>query len=139
MDWKECFDKKIAKSVEPDEDLITSLKQTSENKLKSSEELIMNEINAGSKVSLSYDSLRELLEALTLKKGYKIYNHECYVAFLKEVMNESEKGDEFNDIRIVRNSINYYGKDISIEEANSIIERTKELRSFISKLLDNMK
>ncbi|MEK6826021.1 MAG: hypothetical protein AABX90_00155 [Nanoarchaeota archaeon] len=77
MDWKECCDKKIAKNVKLDKNLINSLKKTSENKLKSSEELILNEINAASKVSLAYDSLRELLEALSLKKGYKIYNHEC--------------------------------------------------------------
>ena len=131
MDWKECCDKKIAKNVKLDKNLINSLKKTSENKLKSSEELIMNEINAASKVSLAYDSLRELLEALSLKKGYKIYNHECYTAFLKEIIEESEKGDEFDEIRKIRNSINYYGKELSIEEARNIINKIKFLRNFV--------
>ena len=67
MDWKECCGKRIAKEVDIDEELISSLGKTSKNKLKSSEELIMNEINASSKVTLAYDSLRELLEALSLK------------------------------------------------------------------------
>ena len=125
MDWKECCDKKIAKNVKIDKNLINSLKKMGENKLKSSEELVMNETNAGSKVSLAYDSLRELLEALSLKKGYKIYNHECYTAFLKEIIGESEKGEEFDKIRIERNAINYYAKEISLEEAKVLIDKIK--------------
>lgn len=131
IDWNECLNKKIAKPVEKDENLIISLKKTSENKLKSMEELKNNEVNAASKVSLIYDSLRELLEALAIEKGYKIYNHECYTAFLKEIIKESEKGDEFDEIRKIRNSINYYGREISIEEANDVINKIKLLRNFI--------
>ena len=135
MDWKECFDKRIAKNVSLDLDMIKSLIKNSENKLKSEEKLVISSITAGSKLSLVYDSLRELLEALALKKGYKIYNHECYTAFLKEVLRESDKGDEFDEIRMIRNDINYYGKEISIEEAESIIKRIKNFRNFILKLL----
>ena len=108
-----------------------------ENKLKSSEELVMNETNAGSKVSLAYDSLRELVESLSLKKGYKIYNHECYTAFLKEIIGESEKGEEFDKIRIERNAINYYAKEISLEEAKVLIDKIKHLRDYMLNLLDN--
>ena len=137
MDWKECCDKKIAKNVKIDKNLINSLKKMGENKLKSSEELVMNGTNAGSKVSLAYDSLRELLEALSLKKGYKIYNHECYTAFLKEIIGESEKGEEFDKIRIERNAINYYAKEISLEEAKVLIDKIKHLRNHMLNLLDN--
>ena len=137
MDWKECCDKKIAKNVKIDKNLINSLKKMGENKLKSSEELVMNETNAGSKVYLAYDSLRELLEALSLKKGYKIYNHECYTAFLKEIIGESEKGEEFDKIRIERNAINYYAKEISLEEAKVLIDKIKHLRDYMLNLLDN--
>lgn len=135
MDMKECFRKKIAKNVKPDIDMIKSLIKSSENKLKSEEKLVMEEITTGSKISLAYDSLREILEALALKQGYKIYNHECYTAFLKEIINESGKGDEFDEIRRVRNDVNYYGKDISVEEAKDVIKRIRELRNFILKLV----
>jgi hypothetical protein len=110
VDWKECCDKRIAKSVEPDFEMIESLKKSSENKLKSSDELRANETNASSKFILMYDSLREILEALSLKNSYKIYNHECYTAFLKEILNQSNLGDEFDEIRKIRNSVNYYEK-----------------------------
>jgi hypothetical protein len=109
MDWKECIKEKIAKKVHVDIDLINSLIKTSRNKLVSENKLAMDDTTADSKISLSYDSLRELLEALSIKFGYKIYNHEGYTPFLKEIINETTIGEEFDEIRKIRNSINYYG------------------------------
>lgn len=128
MDWKECLDKRIAKKVNLDENLINSLIKTSENKLKSSDKLELDETTANSKFILAYDSLREILEVLALKNGFKIYNHEGYTAFLKEILKESDNGDEFDEIRKVRNDVNYYGKNINIKEAEDMIKRTKNLR-----------
>lgn len=136
MDWKECSSKRIVKTIKPDKDMVKSLIRSSGNKSESEKILEMSEITAASKLSLAYDSLRELLEALAIKSGYKVYNHECYTAFLKEIMGESSKGDEFDDIRKVRNSVNYYGKDISIEDAKKTISRIKTLRIFIHALLE---
>jgi len=135
MDWEECYNKRIVKGVKLDVDLIKSLIKSSKNKIESECKLIMDDVTASSKLSLAYDSLRELLEALALKNGYKVYNHECYTAFLKEVIKESDKGNEFDDIRKIRNDINYYGKDISVEEAGKTIEKIKNLRIFVSDLL----
>ena len=61
MDWNECLKKRIAKNVGVDEDLIKSLIKTSENKLKSEEKLKLDESTSTSKISLSYDSTREVL------------------------------------------------------------------------------
>ena len=112
-DWKDCLEAFTVKKVKPDDSMIKSLIKTSKNKLDSEGQLVMNNVTAASKISLAYDSLRELLEALSVKKGYKIYNHECYTAFLKEVLNQSDKGDEFDDIRKIRNAVNYYCKEIN--------------------------
>lgn len=135
MDWKDCCNKRIVKDVKPDVDMIKSLTKSSKNKLDSEFKLEMNDVTAASKLSLAYDSLRELLEALALNKGYKVYNHECYSAFLKEIMGESDKGDEFDDIRKIRNSVNYYGKDIPVVETEKIIKRITELRDFVLRFL----
>lgn len=99
----------------------------------------MSEITSSSKISLLYDSLRELLEALAIKNGYKIYNHECYTYFLKEIMHEGSKGDEFDGLRKIRNNINYYGKELSLDESKDILERMKRLRGDISELLSKKK
>jgi len=136
MDWEECCNKRIVKSVKLDADMMDSLTKSSKNKLESESKLMMSDVTASSKLSLAYDSLRELLEVLALKNGYKIYNHECYSAFLKEIIGESSKGDEFDDIRKIRNAVNYYGKHISTEEANEIILRIKNFRIFISNLTE---
>jgi len=125
----------LAKDIEPDKNMIKSLIKSSNNKLESEKQLEMNEITTSSKLSLSYDSVRELLEALALKTGYKIYNHECYTSFLKEIIKESDKGDEFDAIRKLRNAVNYYGKEISVEDANNIISKIRSLREFVHGLL----
>ena len=135
MDWKDCIKKRIAKAVGIDLDLIESLTKTSYNKLLSEEKLSLDSSTSGSKISLAYDSLRELLEALAIKKGFKIYNNECYTYFLKEVLEESIKGDEFDELRKIRNSINYYGKEILLDEAKEVLGRIKILRKEILNLL----
>ncbi len=135
MDWEECRSKMIAKSVKPDRDMAKALVGSSNNKMESEEMLPMSDVTAASKPSLAYDSLRELLEALSLKNGYKIYNHECYTAFLKEILNESAKGDDFDEIRKARNAVNYYGKTTGQAEAAGYIERIRLLRIFIIGLL----
>tara|TARA_Y100000034_G_C6612221_1_gene266634 strand:+ start:57 stop:305 length:249 start_codon:yes stop_codon:yes gene_type:complete len=81
--------------------------------------------------------LRELLEALTIKNKYKIYNPECYTSFLKEILKESEKAEEFDELRKIRNNINYYGKEISIIEGKQVIDRINKLREEIYKLISN--
>lgn len=134
MDWKECCDKKIVKDVSIDFELIESLMQTSSKKLESASRLSIDDVTAASVISLCYDSLRELLEAIAAKRCFKIYNHECYTSFLKEILKEEVLCEKFDKIRKIRNGINYYGKDVSIEDALEIkseimfvIDRLKEL------------
>lgn len=131
MDMIECKKKRLTKEVKIDKNLINSLIKSSLKRLKTQELLPLNNTTSSSKISLTYEALRELLEALGISKGYKIYNHECYCAFLKEIMNESNLGNEFNKFRKTRNAINYYGKDISTDEAKHLIQEMKE---FIKKV-----
>lgn len=135
MDWKECCNKRLVKEIKLDQEMINSLLDSSKNKIEAESMLELNNITAVSKVSLAYESLRELLEALAIKYKYKIYNHECFTAFLKEIIKESFMGDEFNGIRKIRNSINYYGKKITPEEAQETIRKIILLRDFVFNML----
>jgi len=128
MDWEKCNEKKFLKSINVDEDLIDSLIKISEDKLRVNERLELDRISSTSKISLVYDSLREILEAIAIKKGFKIYNHECYCSFLKEICNDEISAEEFNKFRKIRNQINYYGKEIFIEESKEIIKEAILLR-----------
>lgn len=127
MDWKECLIKRIVKEVNPEKDLIDSLIKSSENKLKSSDKLPLENFALTSKFILLYDSVRELLEALALREGYKIYNHECYVSFLKEILEDESNSERFDKIRSIRNKVHYYGEEISMKDALEIINKTKSL------------
>src|SRR3989338_1454896 len=78
--------------------------------------------NSARKVSSNYyDVLRSVLEALAALDGFKVYSHEAFTYYLREngLENESAKFDCF---RKIRNSINYYGKSISVEEAVEFVE-----------------
>jgi len=131
MDWTTCIRTRFAKEAKPDKNLAKSLILSSSKKLKSQSMLQTNETTAASKVVLCYDALRELLEALAITKGYKIYNHECYCSLFKEVLSESALGDEFDKFRRIRNGINYYGKSVAPAEADAVIEK---MISFITKI-----
>ena len=133
MDWKECFKKGIVKEVKEDTNLIKSLKDTAKIKIKSAEAL-PDDLFIG-KITLLYDALRELLESLALENGYKIYNHECYTAFLKEVLELSDKANRFDKLRKIRNAINYYGRKVSKEEAEDIIKNMFNLINEIKSML----
>lgn len=135
MDWKTCCDKRIVKEIKEDEELVCSLIKTSENKQASEKKLPLEQVTAASKLSLAYDALRELLEALAIKKGFKIYNHECYTAFLKERVHDSGKGDEFDEIRKERNAVNYYAKEITPAEADRLIQNIYTLIVFVKNKL----
>jgi len=58
---------------------------------------------------------------------------------LKEILNESSKGDEFDELRKIRNNINYYGQEILIIEAEKVLERIRKLRNEILTLLKQEK
>ena len=137
MDIKEGKKKRIIKEISIDEDKIKSLLKTSANKLQSQELMPLNEITTNSKVSLAYNSLRELLEALSIKNGLKIYNHEGYTAFIKEIIKKSSLGEDFDAVRKIRNSINYYGKTLTIEECQQTLPKIKELITKIKEIIKN--
>ena len=128
MNWNTCLRQKEAKPIKPDLEMAASLEKTSANKAYSSELLELKEETVASKISLDYDAVRELLEAIALRHGFKIYNHVCYTGFLKEILKQTDLAEEFDELRIIRNDINYYGKNVSIIEAKEVLKRLEKLR-----------
>ena len=131
MDFKECLGKKIIKRVKFDKNLIISTRKIARVKVESAE--VLPEHLFIGKITLLYDALREYLECIALEKGYKIYNHECYASFLIEILNRSVEAKLFDKLRKVRNGINYYGREVSKEEADYLI---LNLNSLIKKFKD---
>lgn len=133
MNWNECKKKGFVKETSLDEGLIISLIESSKDKFASAERLGLDKVTSSSKIILSYDSLREILEALALKKGFKVYNHECFCDFLKDVCLEEDASFSFDRFRRIRNKVNYYGKKIPISESRLLIKEINDLRNKLLK------
>jgi hypothetical protein len=128
IDFQECLKNRIAKNVSVDKNLIISMRKIAQLKIESAD-LLPPHLSVG-KISLLYDALREYLECISIKNGYKIYNHECYTPFLKEILKMPKDAENFDKIRKIRNGINYYGREIDVNESEHII---KELQMLIKK------
>jgi len=136
MDWEKCNKQKLVKEIKTDPELVKSLIMQSNNKLYSSNLLELDIRTAASKFILVYDSLRELLEALAINKGYKIYNHDCYASFLNEIVKDENSAKIFDELRKIRNGINYYGNIILLKEGEALIKQTKILINIVMKYLE---
>ena len=132
MDFDECLQQGTAKAVRIDEPKISAVRQVAHKKFTSSQ-LLKGNTHVLARISLLYEVLRELLEARALEEGFKIYNHECYVPFLKEILNMSTEAHLFNQLRKTRNKINYYGFDVNENEGKEITKKLSELIAFFDK------
>jgi hypothetical protein len=125
MDWRECVKQRIVKDVKKDKNLIASTREIADIKIESAG--VLPDIYYIAKISLLYDALREYLESIALENGYKIYNHECYSAFLKEILELPNEAELFDKLRKIRNGINYYGRKVSADEAEQVVSDLKSL------------
>ena len=133
MNWEECKNKGFVKVAYLDEELVKSLLGSSKDKFISAERLELDNVTSSSKIALYYDSLREILEALAIKKGFKIYNHECFTCFLSELCHEIDVSYDFDKFRKIRNRVNYYGKRIPLTEAELVIVGIIDMRKKLLK------
>ena len=119
--------------------LYESLLSSSLRKMNSSDRLVLDSESSESKFSLAYDSLRECLEAIALKKGYKVSNHECYTHFLKEIMSLERESIIFDKLRKMRNAVSYYGKRLDAGLAKELILFCKELIKILRTVIEDEK
>lgn len=126
LDWRSCIEQHLAKPVAPDGERVASLIEIARSREKTAEMLPLNDTTKETLACLFYDVLRELLEAIAIQKGYKIYNHECYTYFLRTIINKEDFAFEFDSLRKLRNAINYYGRKILLQDAERAIQDTRK-------------
>ena len=112
----------MVKKTRVDKELIKSLIEMSKIKQDTVRTAKITEVNISAYVSLAYDSLREVLEALCILNGYKILSHICIGELLKDKIEEFNYV-EFDRVRWIRNSINYYGEKVEFEQGKEIIKK----------------
>lgn len=134
MDLKECFRKGMIKKTRIDSELIKSLIEMSDIKENAVKTAKIDNINISAYVSLAYDSLREILEALCISKGYKVLSHICIGELLKDMLEDFDY-HEFDRMRYIRNGINYYGVKVALGQGKQIIKKIFVTKNKIKSLL----
>jgi len=89
----------------------------------------IDEDNANSIVKDCYDTIMELVRAKLLLPGYSSagqFAHEAEISYLKKCGLSDNVIIFINDLRYFRNSITYYGKVLSVEYAEQVVEFTKK-------------
>ena len=132
MEFKDFIKQGKIRRASKDISLAKSLIITSDIDLKFLKSIEINKNSARKIMTNYYDVLRSILEAVSILDGYKIYSPEAFTYFLKE-KNESLIAEKFDRFRKIRNKINYYGKDISVEEVK---EYSSEIIRIIKILKD---
>ncbi len=93
MDLNECIKKGFIKKTEKNEELVRSLIEMAtirENVVKNTK---LDALTISVVVSLAYDSLREVLEALCIMHEYKVLSHICIGELLKNILDDFDYGD----------------------------------------------
>lgn len=138
MDIEECYRKGLIKKTKIDNELVKSLVEMAnikENAVKTAE---IDGINISAYVSLAYDSLREVLEAICISKGYKVLSHICIGELLKDILEDFDY-DEFDRLRYVRNGINYYGTKVEFGQGKELIDKIFAMKkSLLDKYLTTL-
>jgi len=124
MTFQDFIKKGNVRQSTSDPALVQSLLLTAENDLLFLEPLEINQTSTRKIMSNYYDILRSIIEAIAAKEGYKVYSHEAFTDYLKE-KNETILSEKFDRYRKIRNNINYYGKNISVEEVKEYKEDIK--------------
>ena len=132
MSFKDFINSKKVRTANVDISMIKGVIKLVKNDLDYLDSLEVNRASSRRLVVSYYDLLRETLELLAIKNGFKIYEHEAFTFFLKEI-NEEPASIKFDRLRKIRNKINYYGQYVGPEEASELIE---DIRSLIISFLD---
>ncbi len=130
MDLDECYKKEFIKKTKVNTGLISSLIEMSNVNETTVREANINEINIPSYLVLAYESLREILEAICISKGYKVLSHACLGELLKTLIEDFDF-NTFDRLRYVRNGVNYYGTKIELEQGRNLIDKTFYMKSIL--------
>jgi hypothetical protein len=134
MNFSESIKKGYVKKINPDLIRSKSLIKNADKAIQSAQNMALNETTSNSVFRELYQGLREYCEALGYNKGFKFLSHQSITFFLSDYLNKKILSAKFDNYRKLRNGLNYYGNEISINtvknalvEIPRIIEKIKQL------------
>lgn len=132
MGLDDCYKKGYIRKIKVNSELIKSLIEMSDIKEKTIKSSKLDEINVSAYFSMAYDSLREILEAVSISRGFKVTSHLCLGELLKNILDEFDFVN-FDRFRYARNSVNYYGTKIDFIQGKELINKIFEMKKDILK------
>ena len=135
MDLIDCRRQGIIKKTTPNKSLIKSLIEMSDTKELAVTTAVITDKTISAYVSMAYDSLRELMEALCIQHGYKVTNHICLGELLKELIKDFQY-TQFDRLRYIRNGINYYGKQVGLKQGKELIKKILSMKKELLKKIN---
>ena len=115
MSFQQSLEQGYAKKVPSDALRAKSLLKSADDTLLTVKEILLKEHNYKSIIRELYEAMRQYCEAIGYLKGYKFLSHESITYFLDEILHENSISIIFDRYRKIRNGINYYGRDVSLE------------------------
>ena len=112
MNWDKCVAEKTINEIEPDKERVRSMLKMIEIRQKFWDSLviILDEEFSSLLVEGYYEIIKELLTAYLNLNGLESSNHECLIRyFQKENPNLNVEAEKIDELRQVRNKIDYRG------------------------------
>ena len=120
MELNECFRKGFIKKTRMNLSLINSLMEMSDIAEDAVNNAKIDGKNISAYVSMAYESLREILEAICISREYHVISHLCLGELLKTLIDDFDYA-EFDRMRYARNGVNYYGTKIEFDQGKEMI------------------
>lgn len=133
--WRDCIENSSAVKSSIDNARAESLIETAEERIKLIKKI--NKKNCNFVFEDYYTSLLEFLQALVIKKGYKVLNHICLGYYLRDVLEREDLFRMFDNLRYKRNALTYYGKKMDFEICGNAIKKSENLIKEIKKRYKN--
>jgi hypothetical protein len=130
MDFQQGLNDGIIRNIPPNNARARNLAKSSINTLRTAIGIKLDKQSAQTIIRDLYESLRQMIEAIGYSNGYKFSNHEILKSFL-EMLGEKKFAETFDRYRKIRNGINYYGDEVSLETA---AKARKEIPLCVEKL-----
>lgn len=133
-DFEEYVREGVIRKCSPDKSranfLISETEKAVNGLYKRIEVMGIDEENSNSIVKDCHDIILELIRAKLLLTGYCSagrFAHEAEVSYLKKCGFLDADTSFINDLRYFRNSVTYYGKILSVEYAQQVVEFTRKI------------
>lgn len=139
MEWEECK-KGFIRSIEIDNEKIKSIINVSLLRTEFIKSISANQNNVSFVIENYYETIKELLVALLLKKGLRSKNHQCLITYFYNNYGEYEfEANLILRLSFLRNRLEYYGEKIDFEFYNKHKEDFSSIIKLLKKIIEEDK